>query len=102
MKDYNFMISDDRIHKTRFCKKRGGLTKTFLIKRGVGAKGGLERFHILRRGLAKKRGGVTFLGGGSYPGAHYVYITPILLLSDLSNLCVVDHLWPLTLRWLHA
>ena len=36
---YNFMISDDRLHKTRFCKK-GGLTKTFLIKRGVGAKGG--------------------------------------------------------------
>ena len=22
MKDYNFMISDDRLHKTRFCKKK--------------------------------------------------------------------------------
>ena len=58
MKDYNFMISDDRLHKTRFCKKEGGLTKTFLIKRGVGAKGGgLERFRILRER------GVTFLRG---------------------------------------
>ena len=56
MEDYNFMISDDRLHKTRFCNKKGGLTKTFLIKWGVGAKGGLERFRILRAGLAKKRG----------------------------------------------
>ena len=59
MKDYNFMISDDRLHKTRFCKKkRGGPTKTFFIKSGIGAKGGgLERFRILRGGgLAKKRG----------------------------------------------
>ena len=65
MKDYNFIISDDRLHKTRFCKKKGGgLTKTFLVKRGVRAKGGLERFRILRGGgLAKKRG-VTFLRGG--------------------------------------
>ena len=47
--------------------KKGGLTKTFLIKRGVGAKGGgLEQFRILRGvggGLAKKSG-VTFLGKG--------------------------------------
>ena len=74
MKDYNFMISDNKLHKTRFCKKKEvGLTKTFLIKRGLGAKGGeeLERFCILRRGLAKKRE-VTFLRGGSYPCAHYV------------------------------
>ena len=73
MKDYNF-ISDDRIHKTRFCKK-GGLTKIFLIKREVGAKGGggLEQFRILRGDLAKKRG-VTFLRGCSYPGAHYELI----------------------------
>ena len=56
MKDYNFMISDDRLHKTRFCKKKVGLTKTFLIKRGVGAKGGLERFRILRGALTKKAG----------------------------------------------
>ena len=53
MKDYNFMIFDDRLHKTRFCKKKWGLTKTFLIKRGVGAKGG---------GL-----------NDSYPGTHYGY-----------------------------
>ena len=47
--------------KQDFVKKKGGggRTKTFPIKRGVGAKGG----------LAKKRG-VTFLRGGSYPGAH--------------------------------
>ena len=44
--------------------KKGGLTKTFLIKRGVGGKrGGYERFRILRGDLAKKRV-VTFLGGG--------------------------------------
>ena len=60
MKDYNFMISDNnRLHKTRFSKKRGA-TKTFLIKTGVGANGegrggeGLQ-FHILR--------GLTFLRG---------------------------------------
>ena len=41
MKDYDFMISDNRLHKAIFCKeKKGELTKTFLIKRGVGAKGG--------------------------------------------------------------
>ena len=28
----------------------------------------------------------------------YRYITPIMLLSDLSTLCVVDHLRPLILR----
>ena len=57
MKDYNFMISDDRLHKTGFCKEKGGrVTKTFLIKREVGEKGGLERFHILRGDFARKRG----------------------------------------------
>ena len=73
MKDYNLMISDNRLHKTRFCKKRkGGLPKTFLIKRGLGAKGGgLEQLRTLREGgLAKKRW-VTFLREASYPGAHY-------------------------------
>ena len=66
------MIPGDRPHKTKFCKKTGGggLTKTFLIKRGVGAKGGeLEQFHILR-GVGQKEG-VTFLRGASNPGAHY-------------------------------
>ena len=57
MEDYNFMLSEEGLHKTRFCKNRGGggggggLTKTFLIKGGgVGAKGGggLERFCILK------------------------------------------------------
>ena len=41
MKDYTFMTSDNRLHKTRFCKKKGGgLTKTFLIRRGLEQKGG--------------------------------------------------------------
>ena len=63
MKDYNFMISDDGLHKTRFCTKRG-LTKTFLIKRGVGAKGRLERFRILTgEGGRQKEGGDFFKGG---------------------------------------
>ena len=75
MKGYNSMISDDRLHKTRFCKKRGGLTKTFFIKRGVGEKGGLERFCIFRGGCQKEVG--DFFeggGGGSYPGAHHARI----------------------------
>ena len=62
------MISDDRLHKTRFCKKRGGgLTKTFLINRGVGTKeGGLERFRILTGGggAGGQKEGVNSLGGG--------------------------------------
>ena len=70
--------------------KKGGLTKTFLIKRGVGAKGGgLEQFRILRgvgEGLAKKSG-VTFLGKGggedSYPGAHYGNLSIIFSTIDL-------------------
>ena len=72
------MISDDRLHKKRFCKKKGGLIKTFLIKRGVGARGGgLERFHILRGGFCQKEGIDFFMGeGGSYPGAHYADINP--------------------------
>ena len=60
------MMSDGRLHKTRFCKKKGGPTKTFLIKRGLEQKGELEPFCILRGGgaggLAKKRG-VNFLRG---------------------------------------
>ena len=68
------MISDDRLHKTRFCKN-GGANQNFPHKQGGWSKrgGGLERFCILKGGLAKKRG-MTFLrggGGGSYPGAHY-------------------------------
>ena len=30
----------------------------------------------------------------------YIYVMPILLLWDLSTLCVVDHLWSLILRFL--
>ena len=79
------MISDDRLNKTRFCKKKGrGLTKTFLIKKGVGAKGGLERFCILRRGgVWPKRGGDFFRGGGSYPGAHYVILCQKVAIKTL-------------------
>ena len=73
------MISDDRLHRTRFCKKGGGLTKTFLIKRGIGAKGGALTISYFEGGvgLAKKKG-VTFLRGGSYPGAQYVLLDLIL------------------------
>ena len=74
MKDYNF-ISDDRLHKTRFCKKKGGLTKMFLTKRGVGAKGGGLNDFIFSGGMWPKRGGDFSRGrgwGGSYPGALYV------------------------------
>ena len=42
MKDYNFMISDNRLHKTRFCKKKGGgANQNFPHKEWVGAKGGV-------------------------------------------------------------
>ena len=61
MKGYNFMISDNRLHKTRFCKKRGA-NQNCPHKEGVGAKegGGLERFHILRgRGGVGQKEGVT-------------------------------------------
>ena len=56
MKDYNFMRSDDRLHKIRFCKKRGGLTKTFLMKRGVGAKGGGLNDFVFGEGVWLKKG----------------------------------------------
>ena len=63
MKDYSFMISDDRFHKTRFFKKegggggRGGANQNFPHKKGDWSKGGgLEQFRILRGGLVKKRG----------------------------------------------
>ena len=79
MKDYNFMISDGRLHKTRFCKKKGRLTKTFLMKTGVGAKGGLERFGILGRVWPERGGGGDFFKRGSYPGAHYVLTNSINL-----------------------
>ena len=72
MKDYNFMISDDRLHQIRFCKKkRGG--QNFLHKGGgLEQKGGFERFRILRGGVGQKEGGDFFKEGGcSYPGAHY-------------------------------
>ena len=59
MKDYNFMISDDRLHKTRFCKKKGGgANQNFQHKEGGWSKMGreLEKFRILR-GVAQKQGG---------------------------------------------
>ena len=70
MKDYNFLISDDRLHKS-------GLTKTLLIKSGVGAKGGLEQFWNMRGwgGLAKETGDVFKGGGGSFAGTHYALLT---------------------------
>ena len=39
MKGYNFMISDDRLHKTRFCKK-GGANQNFPHKEGGWSKRG--------------------------------------------------------------
>ena len=74
MNDYNFMISDDRLHKTRFCKKKeggcGGVNQNFPHKEGGWSKrGGLEQFRILRGGVDQKEEG-DFLKGGSYPGAH--------------------------------
>ena len=51
MKDYNFMISDDRPHKTRFCKKKGAADQNFPYKKGGWSKGGgLERFHFFKGG----------------------------------------------------
>ena len=85
MKDYNFMISDDGLHKTRFCTKRG-LTKTFLIKRGVGAKGRLERFRILTGEGGRQKEGATFLRGVSYAGAHYGFYLKIECLVKLAGL----------------
>ena len=73
MKDYNFMISDNRLHKTRFCKKRGEANQNFPHKEGglSEREGGLNDFVFWGR-LVKKME-VTFLRGGrgSYPGSHY-------------------------------
>ena len=60
MKDYNFMISDNRLHKTRFYEKMGGegSNQNCPHKEGGSSKGkggGLERFHILR-GVGQKEG----------------------------------------------
>ena len=57
MKYYNFR-SDDRLHKTRFCKKRGA-NQNFPHKEEKG--GGLERFLILMGGWPKRGG--DFLRG---------------------------------------
>ena len=75
MKDYNFMISDDRLHKTRFCKKKCGANQKFSHKEvGWSKRGGLERLRILRGGgFSQKEGGNFFKEGGSYPGAHNMY-----------------------------
>ena len=40
MKDYNFMKSDDRLHKTQLCKKKGGANQNFPHKEGGWSKGG--------------------------------------------------------------
>ena len=57
--------------------KKGGLTKTFLIKRGVGAKGGgLERFCILRGGGQKD---------GEGGGVHTLVLTMVKLFSGVIN-----------------
>ena len=52
MKDYNFIISDDMLHKTRFCKK-GKANQNFPHKEGGWSK---------REGL-KKEGVDVFKGG---------------------------------------
>ena len=36
MKDYNFMISDDRLHKKDFVKKGGGANQNYPHKEGGG------------------------------------------------------------------
>ena len=35
-----------------------------------------------------------YITGRAHYFPHYIYITPILLLWDLSTLCVMNHLWP--------
>ena len=56
MKGYNSMISDDRLHKTRFCKKRRA-NQNSPHKEGGWSKrgGGLEQFRILKGSLAMQR-----------------------------------------------
>ena len=57
MKDYNFMISDDRLHKRRFCKKKGWAKQNFPHKEGGWSKrGGLNDF-VFGGGVWPKRGG---------------------------------------------
>ena len=86
MKDCNFMIPDDRLHKTRFCKK--GWWLTFLIKRGVGAKGGgLEQFCILRGGGQKE--GVTFLGDGGHTLVPTMTMLNVIFSRLLSAFCFI-------------
>ena len=41
---------------------------------------------------------IVVITGRAHCFHDYIYITLILLLWDLSTLCVVDHLWPLILR----
>ena len=84
MKDCNF-ISDDRLHKTRFCKKKGGgANQNFPHKEGGWSKReGLGRFRILKRGLPKKRG--DFLRGEFIPWCLQCY-PEIIQTSTLGRL----------------
>ena len=41
---------------------------------------------------------IVVITGRAHCFHDYIYITPILLLWDLSTLCVVDHIWPLILH----
>ena len=41
---------------------------------------------------------IVVITGRAHCFHDYIYITLILLLWDLSTMCVVDHLWPLILR----
>ena len=63
MKDYNFMISDDRLHKTRFCKQ-GGANQNYPHKEGGWSKRGSLNDFVFFGGGVTKKSGVTFLGGG--------------------------------------
>ena len=60
--------------KQDFVKKRGGANQNVPHKEGGWSKRGrLEQFHIFRVAFGQKEGG-DFLGGDSYPGAHYVIL----------------------------
>ena len=62
------MISDKKLHKTRFCKKGGGggANQNFPHKEGSWSKrGGLNDFVFSGR-VWPKRGGVTLLRGGAH------------------------------------
>ena len=45
---------------------------------------------------------IVVITGRAHCFHDYIYITPILLLWDLSTLCVVDQLWPLILHIIYT